>query len=112
LNIDIKDIFLDIGKAIPCGLIISELVSNSLKHAFPDRKKGEMKISLKPLDKNEIELMVSDNGVGLPKEVDFQNVESLGLHLVTILAKDQLHGTVELDRSSGTKFVIRFRKKI
>lgn len=112
LNIDIKDIFLDIGKAIPCGLIISELVSNSLKHAFVDRKKGEMQISLKPLDKNEIELMVSDNGVGLPKKVDFQNVESLGLHLVTILAKDQLHGTVELDRSSGTKFTIRFRKKI
>jgi PAS domain S-box-containing protein len=112
LSTDIKNVFLDIGKAIPCGLIINELVSNSLKHAFPDRKKGEMRISLKPLDKNEIELMVSDNGVGLPKEVDFQNVESLGLHLVTILAKDQLHGTVELDRSSGTKFVIRFRKKI
>jgi PAS domain S-box-containing protein len=111
LSTDIKNVFLDISTAIPCGLIINELVSNSLKHAFPDRKKGEMRISLKPLDKNEIELMVSDNGVGLPKEVDFQNVESLGLHLVTILAKDQLHGTVELDRSSGTKFVIRFSRK-
>jgi len=112
LNIDIKDIFLDISTAIPCGLIINELVSNSLKHAFPDTRKGEIRIFLKPIDEKEVELTISDNGVGLPKEVDFQNVESLGLHLVTILAKDQLHGTVELDRSSGTKFVIRFRKKI
>jgi two-component sensor histidine kinase len=111
LNIDIKDIFLDIGKAIPCGLILSELISNSLKHAFPDKRKGEIRVFLKPIDEKEVELTISDNGIGLPEEEDLKKTDSLGLHLVTILAKDQLHGTVERDRSSGTRFVIRFRGK-
>jgi len=111
LSIDIKNVFLDISTAIPCGLIINELVSNSLKHAFPDKRKGEIRIFLKPIEEKEVELTVSDNGIGLPEEEDLKKTDSLGLHLVNILAKDQLHGTVEVDRSSGTKFVIRFRRK-
>jgi PAS domain S-box-containing protein len=111
LSTDIKNVFLDISTAIPCGLIINELVSNSLIHAFPDKRKGEIRIFLKPIDEKEVELTVSDNGIGLPEEEDPKKTDSLGLHLVTILAEDQLHGTVELDRSSGTKFVIRFRRK-
>ena len=111
LNIDIKDIFLDIGRAIPCGLIISEIISNSLKHAFPDRRKGEIKISLRAVDKDEIELVASDNGVGLPQDLDIRKTESIGLHLVAILAEDQLHGSIDLDRSGGTRYVIRFRRR-
>jgi PAS domain S-box-containing protein len=111
LNTDIKNVFLDIGTSIPLGLIINELVSNSLKHAFPDKRKGEIQILLKPIDEKEVELTVSDNGIGLPEDKDPEKTNSLGLHLVTILAKDQLHGTLELDRSCGTKFVIRFRRK-
>lgn len=111
LNINIKDVLMDINTAIPCGLIINELVSNSLKHGFPGGKKGEIKIAMHPLNENEIELIVSDNGIGLPEEVDFRDTESLGLHLVTILAEDQLHGEIKLDRTRGTSFHIRFRVK-
>ena len=111
LKTDIKDIFLDINTAIPCGLIINELVSNSLKHAFPKGEKGEIKIAMHPSNKNEVELIVSDNGVGLPKEMDFRATESLGLHLVTILAEDQLHGDIKLDRTRGTSFQIKLRVK-
>jgi two-component sensor histidine kinase/HAMP domain-containing protein len=111
LNLKIKDAFLDLNTAIPCGLIINELVSNSLKHAFPGNKKGEIKIAANPLNENEIELIVSDNGVGLPKEVDFRKTDSLGLHLVNLLAEDQLHGDIKLDREKGTSFHIRFKVK-
>ena len=109
LRINIKDVLLDINTAIPCGLIINELVSNSLKHAFPNGKKGEIQIFMHPLNKNDIELTVSDNGVGVPENVDFRNTESLGLHLVTILAEDQLHGEIKMERNEGTKFHIRLR---
>jgi two-component sensor histidine kinase len=111
LNINFKDIFLDINTAIPCSLIVNELVSNSLKHGFPNGKKGEIKIIMHLINKNEVELVVSDNGVGLPEKVDFRNTKSLGLHLVTILAEDQLRGDIKLDRTKGTSFHIRFRTK-
>jgi len=111
LNINIKDAFLDLNTAIPCGLIINELLSNSLKHAFPDDKKGEINIAMRSLKGNEIELIVTDNGVGLPKGIDFIGTKTLGLHLVRILAKDQLHGDIKLDRAKGTSFSIRFRRK-
>jgi two-component sensor histidine kinase len=109
--INIKDVFLDINTAIPCSLIINELVSNSLKHAFPGDKKGEINIAAHPLNENEIELVVSDNGVGLPKKVDFKSTESLGLHLVNLLAEGQLHGDIKLDRTKGTSFHIKFKVK-
>jgi PAS domain S-box-containing protein len=111
LYINIKDVFLDINTAIPCSLIINELVSNSLKHAFPTDKKGEIKIAINTINKNKIELIVSDNGVGLPKKVDFRKTDSLGLHLVNLLAEDQLHGDIKLDREKGTSFRIRFKMK-
>jgi two-component sensor histidine kinase len=111
LDINIKDIFLDLNSAIPCGLIVNELVSNSLKHAFPDSRTGKIKIVMKPFKKNEIELTASDNGVGLPREVDFRKTESLGLHLVAILAEDQLRGEIKVDRMKGTCFQIRFKAK-
>jgi len=109
VHVNIKDVFVDINTAIPCGLIINELVSNSLKHAFPNGKKGEINITMRPLNKDDVELIFSDNGVGLPENVDFRNTESLGLHLVTILAEDQLHGDIKLDRKGGTKYQMRLR---
>jgi PAS domain S-box-containing protein len=110
-KIDIKNVFLDINKAIPFGLIINELVSNSLKYAFPNEKKGEIKIAVHPLNGKEAELIVSDNGLGLPENIDFRNTKSLGLHLVTILAEDQLHGVIRLDRKEGTSFHISLKLK-
>jgi PAS domain S-box-containing protein len=109
LKTNIKNVLLDINTAIPCGLIINELISNSFKHAFPDGKKGEIHISMHPLNENKIELTISDNGVGVPEDVDYRNTESLGLHLVTILAEGQLHGAIRLDRKQGTKFQIRMK---
>jgi PAS domain S-box-containing protein len=110
LNLRVQDVYLDINTAIPCGLIINELVSNSLRHAFPKGKKGKIEIAMSPSSKSEIELIVSDSGIGIPKELDFRKTESLGLHLVAILAEDQLHGKIELNREKGTEFQIQIRR--
>jgi PAS domain S-box-containing protein len=110
LNINLDNISLGIDQAIPCGLIINELINNSLKHAFPEDRKGDINISLHHNDDNMVELVVSDNGVGFPSDLDFRKTESLGLRLVTVLAEDQLHGKIELDRRRGTKFNIKFKE--
>lgn len=107
LKINAKDVSLSINKAIPCGLIINELVSNALKHAFAGVKKGEIRIDFHSDDDNKFILIVSDNGGGFPKDLDFRSVDSLGLRLVNTLTK-QLKGTIELDRTHGTIFKITF----
>ena len=111
LDVRVEEVALGIDFAIPCGLIINELVSNALKYAFPSTWKGRPKIeiSLFHSGSDEIELMVQDNGVGIPRYIDLQNTESLGLKLVSILAKDQLGGKIELDRQKGTKFNVTFK---
>ncbi len=109
LNLDIEDVALGIDNAIPCGLIINELVSNALKYAFPNEKEGEIKVGLRSLNKKDLELCVSDNGVGMPKDLDIKQTKSLGLHLVSILAEDQLHGEIKLNREKGTEFRITLR---
>lgn len=109
LNINVGDTSLGIDFAIPCGLIINELITNSLKYAFPAGREGKISISLHPINKNMFKLVVSDNGVGFPSDVDFRKTESLGLRLVTILAENQLHGKIDLDRTGGTEFTIKFK---
>jgi PAS domain S-box-containing protein len=106
LKINVDDVFLSIDTAVPCGLILNELVSNCLKHAFPKGGEGEIGIELCSND-DKFTLTVGDNGVGLPKGLDFRKTESLGLQLVNTLV-DQLEGTIELDRSDGTAFEITF----
>jgi PAS domain S-box-containing protein len=112
LNMSIEDISLSIDTAIPCGLIINELVSNSLKYAFPEEKKGELKIVLNKAgaDDNDsvYNLIISDNGAGIPKGIDIRKTKTLGLQLVTNLVEHQLQGSLQLDRSGGTTFSIRF----
>ena len=110
LNTEIKFALLDINSAIPCGLIINELVSNAIKYAFPNDRKGEINISLQTDKENNYILTVSDNGIGLPGKIDFRNTKTFGLQLVNILV-DQLHSTVELDREGGTSVKITFTKK-
>ncbi|PWB50697.1 MAG: hypothetical protein C3F06_11555 [Candidatus Methanoperedenaceae archaeon] len=107
LKINVGDVFFDINTAIPCGLIINELVSNSIKHAFPDGRNGEINIKLQPEADEKYLLTVSDNGKGFPSDLDFRNSSSLGLKLVITLTK-QLSGTIELNRSAGTSFIIKF----
>ena len=113
LEIRIEEVSLGIEVTVPCGLIINELVSNSLKYAFPPAWKGMGKIDI-ILMKNEdesLDLIIRDNGVGIPKDLEIGHTDSFGLELVTILAEDQLDGSVMLDRSQGTKFQIHFKKK-
>jgi two-component system, sensor histidine kinase PdtaS len=109
LNIDIENIPISINQATPLGLIINELISNSLKYAFPDEKKGEINISMKKQDK-EIVLIVKDNGVGIPDGLEWENSATLGLQLVQIYAKYQNHldGSIDLYNTNGTKFIIKF----
>jgi len=110
LNMNIEDIHIGLGKAIPCGLIINELLSNSLKYAFPKGEGGEIKIVLRAINSEEVELTVRDDGIGISKEMDILKTESLGLQLVHILVEDQLDGSLEVDREEGTAFKIRFKK--
>jgi PAS domain S-box-containing protein len=144
LNINIEDVSMAIDTAFPCGLIINELISNSLKYAFPRGRKGKIliglqskngngdpissrissetrlshrtipveagdEVSVETLGHSHFTLIVSDNGVGFPKDLDFRNTESLGLQLVVELA-EQLRGSIELDRKGGTSFKIKFEE--
>jgi two-component sensor histidine kinase len=106
LNLDLDDIQLNLDTAIPCGLIINELLTNSLKYAFPVGKKGKIDIVIREKGGN-IAINISDNGKGLPKEIDFRNTESLGLQLVVSLV-EQINGKIRLDTKKGTKFTIEF----
>src|SRR5919202_735749 len=107
LEIEIEEVTLNINTAIPCGLIISELVSNALKHAFPQGRAGIIKVALHSDADNQLTLQVTDNGIGFPEDWEFRTVKSLGLQLVNVLA-NQLEGTLELDRRLGTEFKITF----
>ncbi|MGB9941418.1 sensor histidine kinase, partial [Methanosarcina sp.] len=148
LKLDVEKVFLGMDTAVPLGIIVNELVSNSLKHAFAGEKEGEIYIELhrsKELNSNKenstsqeknpgssgkrksrypnnertghngavqncqdrLTLIVRDNGMGFPEKLDFRNTTSLGLQLVTTLV-DQIEGEIELDRSRGTGFKIRF----
>jgi PAS domain S-box-containing protein len=104
---EVDETLISIDQASPLGLIINELISNSLKYAFPDDRSGEIIVSTKKIN-DELELIVSDNGVGMPENLDWRNLNSLGLKLVRSLAEDQLLGSVEMESSHGTKFTIKF----
>jgi len=106
LRIQAQNVFLGINMAIPCGLIINELVSNCLKHAFPGGERGEIYIDLSS-DHDQIILTVGDNGGAFPKGLDFRNTESLGLQLVLSLI-EQLEGAIELHSDGKTEFRIAF----
>lgn len=105
---DMKDISFGINTAIPCGLIVNELVTNSLKHAFPSGREGEIIVTLESTGEEECQLTVRDNGVGMPQHIDLQHPESLGLDLVASLVR-QLDGTAEFATDEGTEFCVRFR---
>ncbi len=110
LKLDVPDVFLHIDDAIPCGLIINELLSNSFKYAFLKKKRGTVGISVK-VKKENIILAIWDNGAGFPKKVDYKNTESLGLQLVNSLS-EQLGAKLKLEskQGEGTRFIIAFPK--
>jgi two-component sensor histidine kinase len=119
-----ENLLFDMDTAVPLGMIVNELVSNSLKHAFIGRNEGEIRIKLHREENEDcissIEvsinedcksttfvLTVSDNGVGIPEDLDIEELDSLGMQLVTSLV-DQLDGEFELKRDNGTEFTVRF----
>ncbi|CAJ35311.1 sensor histidine kinase [Methanocella arvoryzae] len=108
LNTDIQPILMSVDVAVPCGLIVNELISNSLKHAFPEGRAGEIQIRISEAD-SKVVLEIADNGVGLPANYDFHTSESLGLQLVNLLV-EQLDGSISLERHKGTKFTIAFSR--
>jgi PAS domain S-box-containing protein len=118
LKLDLaEDVFFDMDIAVPLGIIVNELVTNSFKHAFSGRDKGEIQIKLSKKENGEcvieddksitFTLTVSDNGVGIPEDLKIEDLDSLGLQLVTTLV-EQLDGELELQRENGTEFIIRF----
>ena len=93
---------------IPCGLILHELISNAMKFAFPDNRRGEIMVSLGLVDTGEVILGVADNGIGLPEDFDLERVNTMGLHLVQLLGERQLGGKVSLELKNGTAWFIHF----
>jgi len=113
LNMDLEEsILFDMDTAVPLGMIVNELISNSLKHAFKGRDRGEIRIELHREENENDEstnfiLTVSDNGVGIPENLDIDDLDTLGFQLITTLI-DQLDGGLELSRNNGTEFTMKF----
>lgn len=108
LNLDVDSFNIDMDSIIPCGLIINEIITNSLKYAFPDNTEGKINVSFKKKE-NEYNLIISDDGIGIMKKIDFENLNSLGLHLVELLTR-QLRGSLEVVQpGKGLLFNIKFK---
>jgi PAS domain S-box-containing protein len=109
LKMSLEDAFLDIQTAIPCGLILNELITNSLKHAFPQGRRGEVGLGLHPSKDRTYQMIVRDTGVGISPDVDVRDPKSFGLQIVTMLV-DQLEGKMEVEKEGGTTFKIIFKE--
>jgi len=110
ITIDVEDVILDIERVITCGLLINEMLSNSLKYAFFNKADGQIKISIRYAGKGIIELLYRDNGIGIPESVDIRSAQTLGMQLIFNLAEKQLDGTLSIDRKNGTAFKIVFKE--
>jgi RNA polymerase sigma factor (sigma-70 family) len=115
LSVDVEQIFLDLNRSILCGLIINELASNSIKHAFPpelQRKDDEInEITIRFISRGQnLELIVGDNGIGIPQDLDIENLDSLGMKIISTLVK-QLKSTMEIKHNNGTEVKITFPKE-
>lgn len=107
-EIKTDDVILPIKIAIPCGLIVNELITNSLKHAFKDRNEGCIKVNLENLSGNYI-LSIEDNGIGFPEDFNLETNDSLGIMLVKLLS-EQINGEMDINGINGIKFVLKFRQ--
>ena len=109
LNMDLDDIHLGVNQAIPLGLLCNELITNIFEHAFPNNHPGNIELRLSSDGGSIVELLVSDNGIGIPDSVSWPNPGSMGLDLVCGLTK-QINGEISLDRTCGTRICVRFRR--
>lgn len=110
-NLDIDKVFLDVAQAVPMGLIINEAVINTTKYAFPDGRRGEVFVSFKNTGNDNCELIISDDGVGLPADFDIDETDSLGMNLMRGLT-DQLDGNFSIENKNGLRISVTFRKNI
>jgi len=108
VDIQLRVTRLDMDVAIPCGLIANELLSNALKHGFPDGRHGTISIRLDSSGPDMCEFVVSDDGVGMPPDFDILKVKTFGLQLINGLASHQMRGTVDLERGNGTTVRVHF----
>jgi two-component sensor histidine kinase len=113
ITLDIKsaNIYLNINQAIPCALILNELITNICKHAYREGQKGMISIFMQKSDDNTILLKVKDDGLGIPEDIDIEKTKSLGLSLVRNLVYNQLKGKIDFRRNKGTEFLINFKTK-
>jgi len=109
LNVKVENIPLQVNKAIPCALIMNELLMNAMKFGFPRGQKGEITVEFKSSGREEVRLVVSDNGVGLPEDFNIETPGTLGMQIINALVR-QIHGAIEIDRGSGTAFAVVFTK--
>jgi two-component sensor histidine kinase len=107
LDVRVDEVSLDLDQAVPCGLILNELMTNALKYAFPDANAGTIWVELFACPERVLSLRVADDGVGLPADLDIHNTRSLGLQLVNSLVA-QMDGSLEVERSGGTAFWVSF----
>lgn len=107
--IESYDVYLSITQAIPCALVLNELISNAYKHAFKEGQKGTVTITMQRSAGDTIFIRAKDDGVGIPEEVDIYKTDSLGLKLVRNLVQKQLKGEIEVKRDKGTEFIIEFK---
>ena len=108
LAIEAAEVALPIEQAVPAGLLVNELLSNALRHAFPDGRRGGVRIGLDRVAEEEVVVSVSDDGVGLPEALDCADARTLGLQLVGLLA-DQLAARVAIERGDPTRFSVQFK---
>jgi PAS domain S-box-containing protein len=110
IKTQISDIDLHVDQAVPVGLIINELVTNAFHHAFPDQQPGQIMVLIEPSGKKHLEVSISDNGIGLPSEVDPRTTDTMGLRMVTGLAENQLGGSLDVSVETGTCITIKFKR--
>lgn len=108
-------LFVPLYTAVPLGFVLNELISNAVRHAFPGREEGSVMVTAKKLKDNRLSLSVTDNGIGLPRDIDINTAETMGLKLVRELVLHQMHGSIDVKRRKGTQFTIQcemqFREK-
>jgi len=111
LTVDKCDVTLNMDQGIAIGMVITELISNAFKHAFPPGRGGNVSINLSELDAENVKLIIKDNGIGIPPEIDIMNSPTLGLQLAVSAVTLELGGSIEMDRNKGTQFTICFKYK-
>ncbi len=109
MKLDLTPVFLPVDIAIPCGLILNELTTNAIKHAFDDRPSGRITVQLQVESEELVRITFSDDGCGFSAGLDWRKAETLGLQLVHMLT-EQLHGTIDMSNGPGTTFQLSFRR--